>query len=155
MDKYDTQARESDSADHPPSARRGNPEMTRTVEDMEALIRKLEAAPDGSEELDDAIADRVLTYVGDMQVVGTPLSQPTYRHPDGSVGTALRYTRSLDAALTLVPEGLFWRVTNFDERADGAFAEVLNADRPGVCRGAADTPALALCIAALKARVSP
>lgn len=81
------------------------------------------------------------------------------RYGPGAAGNPVcsldRFSRSVDAALSLMPEGLFWRVTNFDEHAEGAFAEIVNADRPGANRGAAATPALALCIAALRARALP
>ena len=60
----------------------------------------------------------------------------------------------LDAALTLVPEKGLWSVCSME---DGPFAQVI---RPmpsggfegGLTQGSAFTPALALCIAALKAQ---
>lgn len=59
------------------------------------------------------------------------------------------YTTSLDAAVSLVPEGWFWQV----KRGFGYDAVVWSAEREGFWAGASQGgPALALCIAALKAR---
>jgi hypothetical protein len=63
-----------------------------------------------------------------------------------------RYTTSLDAAVTLVPEGMEWTITHKNR----------DLDRPSVFVGRsldwssedASTPALALCAAALRARAS-
>jgi hypothetical protein len=55
------------------------------------------------------------------------------------------YTASLDAAMSLVPEGRFWRI---DRDSAGHWARV-----SGILCGAA-TPALALCAASLKALAS-
>jgi hypothetical protein len=66
-------------------------------------------------------------------------------------------TASLDAAMTLVPEGLIWAVTNCgaEDRLipdmSVASAVVGKADDPSKPSVAA-TPALALCAAALRAR---
>ena len=66
------------------------------------------------------------------------------------------FTRSLDAALTLVPAGCFWRVGHDGEGPDPSLfkAQVLVADRPGCPTGISEAPALALCIAALRARIA-
>jgi hypothetical protein len=73
-----------------------------------------------------------------------------------------RYTASLDAAMTLVPEGCIWEVghkVNYPapptepNRAHYAF---VNVGKPGAIKSfngkAFATPALALCAAALRAR---
>jgi hypothetical protein len=62
------------------------------------------------------------------------------------------YAASLDAAMTLVPEGMLWTV---EQWANGATASVART-RPYESgkRYHAATPALALCAAALRARVS-
>lgn len=58
------------------------------------------------------------------------------------------YTASLDAAMTLVPEGWCFEVTNYDTYAK-VFSD--SANGPGFSGGGL-TPALALCAAALRAR---
>ncbi len=58
------------------------------------------------------------------------------------------YTTSLDAALTLVPEGRSWMI---GRTLGGRHNAVVGVDGRTVTH---DTPALALCIAALKARAA-
>jgi hypothetical protein len=77
------------------------------------------------------------------------------------VGTYPRYTASLDAAMTLVPEGWPSRCfgTNDDERAFAALAgndaHMMAEDWDEFYVEAdAATPALALCAAALRARAA-
>lgn len=63
---------------------------------------------------------------------------------------APHYTTSIDAALTLVPDGWNWHlITEFDGINAAVFPPGNAVDYPDVT---ASTPALALCIAALKAR---
>lgn len=57
------------------------------------------------------------------------------------------YTSSIDAALQLVPEGFEWELQRQD---DIAFAKL--GDPLLYLEGEAKTPAIALCIAALKSR---
>ena len=62
-----------------------------------------------------------------------------------------KYTTSLDAAVTLVPEGWFWQAT----RKFIFEGVVWSPEREGAFYGHVQTgPALALCIAALKARLA-
>lgn len=111
---------------------------------MNDLIEKLEAATEGSRELDTDIwsAVRCPTLFND-------------RPP---------YTTSLDAALTLVAEGWGWAAAELDE---GVPSAVTTNRKPQIKPGTLDsnpdkidfrtkaaTPALALCIAALKARAA-
>lgn len=68
-----------------------------------------------------------------------------------------KYTASVDAALTLVPEGYIWAVTNMDPETGlvtrSAAMLAPNADADGdPCIAA--TPALAICAAALRARAA-
>ena len=64
----------------------------------------------------------------------------------GDPAKALHYTASLDAAMTLVPEGCDkWAVS-------GRNAATVGKDRQPIRWSYAATPAIALCIAALKAR---
>jgi len=61
------------------------------------------------------------------------------------------FTASLDAAITLVPEGFEWMADNFDgPPGRRCSANVMRKEIDA--RGEAATPALALCAAALKAR---
>jgi hypothetical protein len=64
-------------------------------------------------------------------------------------GQAPRYTASLDAALTLVPEGFDWIIGRTNSGLT-IHAEV--GGRGGEYQRFAETPALALCAAALRAR---
>ena len=93
----------------------------------DSLIKRLEAAEEGSEALDMAIED----HLG----LGFP-------------ATTVRYSRSLDAALTLVPEGRFWYI----DSSAAAFTSELGSGPQNVTASDAATPALSLCSAALKAR---
>lgn len=63
------------------------------------------------------------------------------------------YTASIDAALTLVPEGCEWIVEAYT--SNGVKAEHVRASAwvSGAPRCFAATPALALCAAALKTRI--
>lgn len=109
---------------------------------MEDLIARLEAATGPDRELDCLI---------DV-AVGHPIHNPhgpaeVANWPQRASGlTVPAYTASIDAAMTLVPDGsgvmLFW--FGDDERTGEA--QVANK------RAKAAAPALALCIAALKVR---
>ena len=101
------------------------------------LIERLEAAENGSRELDQLIARNI--------GAGAAL----YSDNSG-IDRALDYTTSLDAALTLVPKGMTFGM-GWDTEIAGpyAFTGKTGEERKGYY---ARTPALALCIAALKAR---
>lgn len=68
---------------------------------------------------------------------------------------ALRYTASIDAAMTLVPEGYDWSLDNFDGEFGKPSAWV-HARRSAaeIVPVTGATPALALCSAALRARAA-
>ena len=124
---------------------------------MKDLIAKLEAAPEGSRELDDAIFEVVTGKSAyQMSVAFGDIEAPLRRM------TGLpHYTTSLDAALTLAPEGWDWLVRN---DGDGAFANLTRGGTPIMLENEQinpdwqDTPtlaangALALCVACLRAR---
>ena len=111
--------------------------------DIRAAIEALEKATEGSEKLDVMICRALHGYAAD---------EPLWH--------VLPYTRSLDAALTLVPAGWAWFVEQIGKpysegrarlwipsaRTQGLQTENINVD----CA----TPALALCLAALRARES-
>jgi hypothetical protein len=108
------------------------------------LIARLEAVSEGDFALDSDIWDSLGTGILGLQ--GKPRS-------------IKRYTTSLDAAVTLVPEGWFWRVGRTSIFAGWAFVHNTHHDHGepdrnefGWRKVAGTTPTLALCIAALKAR---
>lgn len=124
---------------------------------MDELIARLEAATEGSVGLDKAIAKLIGTY-----------SAPDRGDPFGG---APFYTTSLDAALTLVPQGWPWCVLHPAYKHEGqiggtgmaAFKYMDGAAYGGIrnpimshmsydYEGYGPTPAIALCIAALRAR---
>lgn len=119
---------------------------------MQDLIERLERATGPSRELDALVWDAVIQD-------GRPLVEFT----DGSWGkrdpfdgcafdTAAAYTESIDAALTLVPGGSqYWSLSHQDDWATNQqFRAAVSGHKP--IRGA--TPAIALCIAALRARAA-
>lgn len=123
------------------------------------LISRLEAAENGSRELDQEIA-LALGYT--IKGIGY-LNERTCFAPDGGeIGRIPVYTGSLDAVLKLVPEGWTWSVLfrpmvdNPPYRgsvADGHFGYVMGMEKAHAT-AVAKTPALALCIAALKAKAA-
>ena len=106
---------------------------------MKELIERIEAASEGSRELDEAISAKVAgvrfqsvsTAGGGLRQFGYGLSTPDY-------------TTSIDAALTLVPESCGWAVYEHGSAQVGRNTKQYFGD--------ANTPALAICAAALKAR---
>lgn len=123
------------------------------------LIEKLERADGPSRELDAEIA----------QTLSLPWDYAADWGPRGrDIQVAHRYTASIDAALTLVPEG--WRIAGFVEYGHGMkwkgriYCALVPSDLSHLPRtyaahsaaavrcDHAATPAIALCIAALKAK---
>ena len=100
---------------------------TPAAQKLDALVAELEKATEGSREFDAAI----------------------YIKLQAPLGLIPHYTTSLDAALTLVPEGMAWTILS------GALHAACVGDAStGNPVTKAATPALALCIAALKARAA-
>ena len=114
-------------------------------------------------------ADRRLDAEIDIAVRGFP--EQAYEQTNGLRGKgspelnridwfikwgADRYTASLDAAMTLVPEGYVFGLGNFDPDGGTAKAAAIVGATPDEDRNPtfAATPALALCAAALRARES-
>lgn len=125
--------------------------------DIDTLIRDLEGATEGSRDLSDkALLGCGWIYTPNGYGPGKPCwgGGGLWTDPAG-VGTAASDprpspTESLDAALTLVPEGEWWAVDgNCDDPIDCSAAV---GRVGGEEKGRSVTPALALCIAALKAR---
>lgn len=104
---------------------------------MEELIARLEAAENGSRELDNLIAQELKMAA-----------------PDDPVGWPPQFSQSLDAALTLVPEGM--KLADLSEasldRAGPWRCGIYGTDGIVAATAKRPTAPLALCIAALKAR---
>lgn len=100
---------------------------------LRGLIARLEAATGPDRELDIAIWH----YLGN----------PKERTPLLWVGC---YTSSIDAALTLVPEGHDWSIGDVNGHFGGTPVAYVGNDTARF----GETPALSLCIAALKARLA-
>jgi hypothetical protein len=117
-------------------------------ESMQDLIERLEKATGPDRELDLAIGEAV----GEANHSGPAFHRP-FRE------WARHYTASIDAALTLV-EHLHWQVEDFnlDRTFRAQIAEqTMTKFGPAVgirARAKGATPAIALCIAALKARTA-
>jgi len=115
--------------------------MTLPEDRLNALALACEKASGPDRELSCKIA-REIGYDGG--VLGSQTSSPWAWCPD--------YTASIDAAMTLVPEGLGWRLNVFSkERVAHIFPD--NEDYTGPCLAfsRAASPALALTAAALRA----
>ena len=113
---------------------------------LEELIARLEAATGPSRKLDATI---------DIAVNGGTAADLAYVLED--VERTLRphrYTASIDAAMTLVPDDACWTVSvpRQPDMSGKRYWASLRSNHPGA-RGS--TPAIALCIAALKARSQP
>lgn len=117
----------------------------------EALIERLEAASVPDRELDLAIWRLVDPNAAEIEAAG---KQPLrWLHC---------YTASLDAAMTLVPKGWNWMAGNRDQPVARAYVNNGKSHSIGVGsrknpdlvwhEAVAATPALALCIAALRAQ---
>ena len=109
--------------------------------DYTNLIARLEATEGPSRELDCEIHEAL----GHEVILGAG-KHPMNRTGGGRVP---KYTASLDAAVSLVPEG--WEVVLEWYRSEG-MARLSRNGLDADSLSAGKTPALALCIAALKAR---
>lgn len=123
------------------------------------LIARLEAATEGNTDLSWAIAEHVgWTKFWSGQTIFCPpgvteASLDAHPEDDRAITIAPPFTTSLDAALTLVPESYAWSVQSSQQFPGQAWLYPPNnaadlefqADAP---------PALAVCIAALKARAA-
>lgn len=116
---------------------------------MEDLIERLEKATEGSRELDADIFEVIggELYQRARVLAAKPCGAPEDTITEAARGYAPRYTTSVDAALTLVPEGRLWSIGS--RVKVGGFVAVLDQDSKSHT-GA--TPPLALCIATLRAR---
>ncbi len=123
-----------------------------------ALIERLEKLTGPDRECDVAIF-RVLKpeYAGpEWQLYGRGLrhvnDSSDVRTPEPPERTPGYYTASIDAALTLVPEGMDY--VELKRFSDGWYAKVDEASHePDRFVGYQKPPAIALCIASLRARI--
>ena len=129
---------------------------------MDDLIKRIEAAAAPSFELDAEIAVASGQFVRerrgrDRQDWFYPVGQAWGRRNSSpycsSHDRLPRYTASIDAALTLVPEGCEWIVEAYTSNSVKAAHVRASAWVSGAPRYFAATPALALCAAALKAHI--
>lgn len=124
------------------------------------LIERLENATEGSRELDAAIYAHVCG--GKMANIGPHGWMVLVPYASETIAEDPKpFSRSLDAALTLVPKGCAVDLHYFPGTADvpagkyfNAAAAVWFADRGKRFRADSYTMPLALCIAALKARTA-
>ena len=133
---------------------------------MMDLIKRIEAATKGSRELDAEVYNT--TPENGRVAMRLPMEKWRGRFDDGwyvvrsDKGAEDKYperlphyTTSIDAALTLVPEGAWdWSVHEYltSSYQNRALAKVGPAVEDRHVHGSGRKPALALCIAALKAR---
>ncbi|MDJ0894845.1 MAG: hypothetical protein QNJ92_06855 [Alphaproteobacteria bacterium] len=139
-----------------------------TPAELRALIKRLEKAEGPSLKLNAeiAVACRVLPVSAPKWV---DTNFPTWRarkdgrvevvHTDGTGGTfwePAHYTGSLDAALTLVPEGWMFSELRRNHEYNCWAAKLRYGPRPdiGIALGEHNIGYLALCIAALRARLA-
>lgn len=147
------------------------------IDKMGELIERVERASGASAELDCAIRLAVYAPEGATMEqsringawciysgIGFRSGKPALW--ESNEGRNQDFTASIDAAMTLKPDG--WFISGASEQEDGRFCFALFPRRPDdlgvprtfeahsalVARVVAATPALALCAAALKARVS-
>ena len=112
---------------------------------MTDLIGRLAAATGPDRELDVEIA-RACGYSGDFGWFTPPGGGRLVRCP--------KFTASIDAALTLLPEGKMWLFGHLDPEDMRFFATITDGRVLGdeTWRGFHATPAIALVLAILKAR---
>ena len=129
------------------------------------LIAALEKAEGPSRELDGDIAEMCGVVPAELEAMGVKRSiarrgRGSWYGAEGAFWHAPAYTASLDAALTLVPNGWVFTLSTDDNASfPNAAAHARCANVPWasayvnrVSDAHAATPAIALCIAALKAR---
>lgn len=119
---------------------------------MRDLISRIESATGPDRELDADIAKALgakPTITVGHELLGNLREVPAH---------SARYTASLDAALSLVPEAMAWTLgQNVHHRYWVASINALNEEGAPYSRGMSDNkhgPALALCAAALRARLA-
>lgn len=117
------------------------------MSDLTKLLADLEAATEGSQGLEFKIAVAVDWHENGVSIREF---QAKLRWGHASHWQFPQWTRSLDAARTLIPEGLCWEVEGGPKTGGVAVIGTVN----GPMEGIAATPELALCIACLHARTA-
>ena len=112
---------------------------------MTDLLQRLHAAPSGSRELDLAVFEALGWKWRPNPIRGFLLL------PDGSLAPDIAPTRSVDDALSLVPEGWWRKLVQHNDGHGYASIGPTAETAKFRCEHAA-TPALALCIAILLSR---
>lgn len=131
--------------------------LTPTSQELIALAAKVEASEGPDRELDEMIADALFERSHFAQLADAPIGTGCMMWwQDGHQQSALRYTASLDAATTLVPEGHAYACgsPSFDIPKAWAWCEGPWNAVPSPEDIQAATPALALCAASLRARAN-
>lgn len=120
---------------------------------MDELIERLENAKGPDRDLDAFIAREVGAYPSDWQ---TTLPGYSLEYFLAWSSCAPAYTSSIDAALTLVPEGHGYIINaEHGEKPQASIPYDAGSGYMHALWYFAATPALALCIASLKARKQP
>lgn len=124
--------------------------------ELAALIERIEKAEGPDRELD---ADIALAVGPWTERHGLPSGGWVSKGPHHAVVAAPEFTKSIDVALTLVPEGMFWIIGNGKTReheplgSAEIFLPTLDNYKT-IGEGEHDNPIIALCIAALKAKAA-
>lgn len=108
---------------------------------MTDLLSRLSAATGPSRELDAEIA----------LASGWHQIKTRWENPYGQFAELPRYTESIDAAITLIPEDLSWELSNW-RTPDGFKVHYADFHARRECQGKHLVPAIALVIACLKAK---
>lgn len=139
---------------------------TPPMTDLNTLAEQVERAAAPSRELDEAIAlatgwrQEKREYLDGARILTEWVRPDGFRLPIGTMAEPPFFTASLDAALTLVPEGWDWMVERL--KGDGSFAEftvnLSPEEQPYPVElernSEAATPALALTAASLRAHAA-
>lgn len=119
---------------------------------VERLIARLEVAERGNRDLDMDIA-KALGFRPIATIRGVQIHNPA--QPAGASWDLPFYTTSIDAALTLLPEGWWLQHLGHNLAGWGARIETQGISLPASTHlPRSTTPALAICIPALRARTS-
>lgn len=135
-----------------------NPTNNQSV-DLEELACRVEGLSGPDREVDELVADALFERSRFAQLADAPIGTGCMMWwQDGHEQSALRYTASLDAAMTLVKEDAFWRVGHDGEGPDPSLLKaIISVAKEGEVAitfktALADTAPLALTAAALRAR---
>jgi hypothetical protein len=129
--------------------------------DITDLITRLEGATEGSHDLDWTIAEALgWTKYWSSQTIYLPpgvVEDIQVEHPEGATVNLPKFSRSVDAALTLIPPDVWLNMGHRfnDQMARDrkvCFAGFETAEAPYYFGSHAETFPIAICLASLKAR---